>query len=259
MQWAHNSLNRKQFNVLGRIWYSVCFAQPIYVPIRKACKQQWVKEYTVILSRCFWGFFYYFFFLLSHYTYNALHIYLEQCQLLPISIHYKVKKFWTDPFFVLDILNSLNITEHSEHGPNIFWTLLNITENSDQILNILNMDWTDSEQIPNTTEHYWKFWTDSEHSEHGLNRFWTDSEHYWTLLKILNRFWTLWTWTEQILNITEHYWKFWTDSEHGLNRFWTDSEQILNITGNSEQILNRFWTFWTLSFFLNQYILLHFH
>ena len=240
MQWAHNSLNRKQFNVLGRIWYSVCFAQPIYVPIRKACKQQWVKEYTVILSRCFWGFFYYFFFLLSHYTYNALHIYLEQCQLLPISIHYKVKKFWTDPFFVLDILNSLNITEHSEHGPNIFWTLLNITENSDQILNILNMDWTDSEQILNRFRTLLNITENSEQILNILNMDWTDSE--------------------QILNITEHYWKFWTDSEHsehGLNRFWT----LLNITENSEQILNMDWTdseqilnrFWTLLEILNRF------
>ena len=167
-----------------------------------------------------------------------------------------------------------------------FWTLLNITENSEQILNILNMDWTCTEQIVSITEHYWKFWTDSEHywkfwtdsehSEHGLNRFWTllnilsidwtYSEHYWTLLKILNRFWT---WTEQNLNITEH-------SEHRLNMYWTDSEHYWTLL----KILNRFWTFWTwteqilnitenseqihfslnVSFsILNQYILLHLH
>jgi hypothetical protein len=57
------------------------------------------------------------------------------------------------------------------------------------------------------------------------------------LLNILNRFCTLLK-ILKILNITEN------------------SEQILNITENSEQILNRFWT---LSFFFNQYILLHFH
>ena len=74
------------------------------------------------------------------------------------------------PVFVLDILyrvwTLLNIAENSEQILNSFWTLLNIVENSEQILNIAE----NSEQILNITE---------------------NSEHYWTLLKILNRFWTL--------------------------------------------------------------------
>ena len=48
------------------------------------------------------------------------------------------------------------------------------------------------------SEHYWKFWTLTENSEH--------SEHYW-------KFWTL---TENSEH-SEHYWKFWTlteNSEH---------------------------------------------
>jgi hypothetical protein len=56
-----------------------------------------------------------------------------------------------------------------------FWTLteqiLNITENSEQILNILNMDWTESEQILNITEHYWKFWTWTEQILNILSKY----------------------------------------------------------------------------------------
>jgi hypothetical protein len=71
---------------------------------------------------------------------------------------YTSQEILNRPVFMLDILNItehseqiLNITEnseHSEHGLNRFWTLLKI----------LNVDLTDS-------EHYWKFWRDSEHSE----------------------------------------------------------------------------------------------
>jgi hypothetical protein len=48
--------------------------------------------------------------------------------------------------------------------------ILNITENSEQILNILNIDWTES-------EHYWTFWTLTERS---LNIVWKD----WTFLTL---------------------------------------------------------------------------
>ena len=93
---------------------------------------------------------------------NSVVVLLRAIELMILccSTHYKVKKFWTDQFFVLDILNRI-------------WTLLNI----------LSIDWKCTEQILIITEHYSKFWTDSEHSEHRLNIDWTDSEHYWT-------FWT---------------------------------------------------------------------
>jgi uncharacterized membrane protein len=83
---------------------------------------------------------------------NSVVVLLRAIELMILccSTHYKVKKFWTDQFFVLDILNRV-------------WTLLNI----------LSIDWTCTEQILIITEHYSKFWTDSEHSEHRLNRFWT--------------------------------------------------------------------------------------
>ena len=58
------------------------------------------------------------------------------------------------PVFVLDILNSLNITEH-------YWKCWTASEQYWKF-------WTDS-------ENYWTFWTDSEH----YWKFWTDSEHYW--------------------------------------------------------------------------------
>jgi hypothetical protein len=105
---------------------------------------------------------------------------------------------------------------------------LNITENSEHylkfwtLLNILNRFW----KFWTYSEHYWIFWTDSKH----YLKFWTDSGHYW-------KFWT----------DSEHYWKFWTDSEHYW-KFWTASEHGLNRVCP-----------WTFSFFLSQYILLHFH
>jgi hypothetical protein len=71
--------------------------------------------------------------------------------------------------------------------------VLEILKKSEQILNILNIDW--------------KLLTDFEH---WLNRVW--------------KVWTFWTVSEQILNILNIDWKFWT--------FWTlseMSEQILNI------------------------------
>jgi len=102
--------------------------------------------------------------------------------------------------------------------------VLDILKKSEQILNILNIDR--------------KFWTDSEHSEHWLNRVWTLSEMSEHSEQCLNRFWTFWTLTEN----SEH-------SEHclkSLNRFWTfwtlseKSEQSLNIWTLSEQSLNIF-------------------
>ena len=53
------------------------------------------------------------------------------------------------PVFVLDILKSVwKLLKNSEKS-------LNMTENSEQILKI-------AENSENS-EHYWKFWTDSEH------------------------------------------------------------------------------------------------
>ena len=79
--------------------------------------------------------------------------------------------------------------------------MLEILKKSEQILNILNMDW--------------KFWTDSKHSEHELKilnilnidwKFWTDYEHW------LNRVWKVNILnSEQILNILNIVW---TESEH---------------------------------------------
>ena len=123
------------------------------------------------------------------------------------------------PVFVLNILNRVWT----------FWTLLKILNRFWTLFKILNRFWT-LLIILN------RFWTLLK----ILNRFWTLLKilnRFWTLLKILNRFWTL-------LKILNRFWKFWTDSEHYW-KFWKDSEH--------------YWKFWTLSFFLNQYILLHFH
>jgi hypothetical protein len=110
---------------------------------------------------------------------------------------------------------------YSEH----YWKFWTLTENFEQILNI---DWTES-------EHYWKFWTlteNSEHSEQSLNRFWL--------------FWTLTENSEQILNILSKYimWYFF------LNQITTD--MLFHFSLNLSFSLFQF-------FFLNQYILLHFH
>ena len=109
----------------------------------------------------------------------------------------------------------------------------------------MNIDWTES-------EHYWAFWTLTANSKQILNilnidwKFWTDSEHYehW-----LNRIWTL-------LNILNIDYKFWRDSEyseHWLNRVWT----FWTLTENSEKILyilskHIMWYFTYLLLFLNQ-------
>jgi hypothetical protein len=74
---------------------------------------------------------------------------------------------------------SLNITENSEHWLK-FWTDSEHYEHSEQILNIMNILNIDC-----------IFWTDSEYSEHWLNRVWT--------------FWTLTENSEQILNILSKY------------------------------------------------------
>jgi hypothetical protein len=97
------------------------------------------------------------------------------------------------PAFVLQILKSLNR----------FWTFWTLTENSDQILNILNIDWTESKHCRKRLSILNSIGTDSEHSEHCL--------------KSMNRFLT--------------FWKVWTESEH--------SEHCLK----SLHILSRVWTF----------------
>ena len=96
-------------------------------------------------------------------------------------------------------------------------------------LNILNIDW--------------EFWTDSEHSEHWMNKGNNKITELRTILQRVE--------SEQILNILNIAWKVWTDHKHYeqcLNRFGTlceKYEQILNI-------LNIVWKVWTFSSCLNR-------
>ena len=141
---------------------------------------------------------------------------ISRIPLIVCIIHYKVKKFWIDQLLCYKFWKSLNR----------FWTFWTLTENSEQILNILNIDWTESKHWRKRLSILNSVWTYSEHSEHclkSMNRFrtfwkvWTESEHSEHCLKPLN-----------ILNIV---WKLWTDSEH--------FEHCLK----SLHILSRVWTF----------------
>jgi hypothetical protein len=81
--------------------------------------------------------------------------------------HYKVKKFWIDQFSARNSEKVWTDSEHSEH-----WL---------KILNILNIDWK-----------FWTFWTLTEHSEQILNILnivWTESEHCLKSLNILRSVW----------------------------------------------------------------------